>query len=62
MELEFVNHQLCIEQQDSDKHIYEELSHAKELPMQGRLLDNIDADYLLLQNIFRNLYINFIIQ
>ena len=37
-----------------DKQIYEELSHAKELPMQGRLLDNIDADYLLSQNIFRN--------
>ena len=37
-----------------DKHIYEELSYAKELPVQGRLLDNIDADYLLSQNIFRN--------
>ena len=37
-----------------DKQFYEELSHAKELPMQGRLLDNIDADYLLSQNVFRN--------
>ena len=39
-----------------DKQIYEELSHTKELPMQGRVhvLDNINANYLLSQNIFRN--------
>ena len=37
-----------------DKQIYEKLSHAKELRVQGRLLDNIDAEYLLSQNIFRN--------
>ena len=38
-----------------DKQIYEQLSHAKELPVQGRPLDNIDADYLLFsQNIVRN--------
>ena len=36
-----------------DKQIYEELDNAKELPVQGRLLDNNNADYLLSQNIFR---------
>ena len=30
-----------------DKKIYEELDNAKELPMQGRLLDNNKVDYLL---------------
>ena len=37
-----------------DKQIYEELSQAEKLPMQGRLLDNTYADYLLSQNIFKN--------
>ena len=36
-----------------DKQIYKELDNAKELPMQGRLLDNNNADHLLSQNIFR---------
>ena len=31
-----------------------ELENLKKLPMQGRLVDNIRADYLMSQNIFRN--------
>ena len=31
-----------------------ELENLKKLPMQGRLVDNIGADYLMSQNIFRN--------
>ena len=31
-----------------------DLENLKELPMQGRLVDNKSADYLMSQNIFRN--------
>ena len=40
-----------------EKQLFENLLEIKQLPMQGRLLDIDNADYLLSQNIFRN-YIN----
>ena len=37
-----------------EKQLFENLLEIKQLPMQGRLLDIDNADYLLSQNIFRN--------